>query len=293
MLPTVLPRTGRTPPPMGVAQCRPAELLPRALVERRRKPRPARPLPPAEVRSQPRRDDRGTMLPSRTTVLDDARLARARQAMSHHQVDAVLVVGCDGDAPLLWVTRDGLVRQSEPGASRQGPLQAISDIVAHLHAETTLAQMRELIREPDISRVMIWNTKGPVAILSADELFNMTAADPSASVGSARLRRAPARPHASAVPTLAGHGRRLLGLVARAQPDADGWTSEAQLEAMVPGGRLEWRVGALEALAAAGLLTRVQRDGQFDYRLTPRGLEVADAHAAVGSNDRRQPLRRN
>ena len=49
---------------------------------------------------------------------------------------------------------------------------------------------------------------------------------------------------------------------------------------MVAGGRLEWRVQALEALTAAGLLERVQRDGQFDYRLTARGLELADAHRA-------------
>jgi hypothetical protein len=291
MLPTVRPRAGRTPPPMGVEQCRPTEQQPRALVERRSKPRSTRPAP--ELRSQQRSGARETTPPTRTAAFDDARLARARQAMSHHQVDAVLVVGRDGDRPLLWVTRDGLVRKSEPGVSRQGPLRAISEIVADLHADTTLAQMRELIREPDISRVMIWNNKGPVAILSADALFNMTAADPSASVGNGRLRRARTRAHAAAGPTLAGHGRRLLGLVARAQPDANGWASEAQLEAMVPGGRLEWRVQALEALTAAGLLNRVQRDGQFDYRLTPRGLELADAHAAAGSNGSRRPLRRN
>jgi hypothetical protein len=88
------------------------------------------------------------------------------------------------------------------------------------------------------------------------------------------LRRAPQRSTATPARALARHGRRLLGLIARAQPDASGWTSEAQLESMVPGGRLEWRVLALEALTAAGLLDRVQRDGQFDYRLTRKGLEA-------------------
>ena len=61
---------------------------------------------------------------------------------------------------------------------------------------------------------------------------------------------------------------------------------------MVAGGRLEWRVQALEVLTAAGLLERVQRDGQFDYRLTRRGLELADAHSAASSSAARQPLRR-
>jgi CBS domain-containing protein len=229
--------------------------------------------------------DRPATAPAAVGAFDDTPLLRVRQAMSHHQVDAILVVGRDDGIPLRWVTRDGLVRKAGREPSRQGARQAIGDAVAQLNAGTSLAQLRELLREPDVSRVLIWCNSGPLAIVGADELFTHTVTDRSGSAGGARLRRAPRRSTATPAMALAGHGRRLLGLVARAQPDASGWTSEAQLESMVPGGRLEWRGLALGALTAAGLLDRVQRDGQFDYRLTRNGLELADAHKAPGSSD--------
>jgi hypothetical protein len=286
MLPTVDPRTRRTFPAAGVAQRQSAEQESERPIERRRAERPAgRQRPVTTVRRQPIAAARDTTAPVSAAALDDTPLLRMRQAMSHHQVDAILVVGRDDGTPLRWVTRDGLVRETRREPSRQGARQAIGDAVAQLNAGTSLAQLRELLREPDVSRVLIWCNSGPLAIVSADELFTHTVTDRSGSAGGARLRRAPRRSTATPAIALAGHGRRLLGLVARAQPDASGWTSEAQLESMVPGGRLEWRVLALEALTAAGLLDRVQRSGQFDYRLTRNGLELADAHKAPGSSD--------
>lgn len=212
--------------------------------------------------------------------------------MSRHQVDAILVLSREEGAPLRWVTRDGLVRNAGRKPSAQGARQAVGDLVTHLRDLTSLAELRELIREPDVARVLIWCDSAPLAIVSADELFAHTRSAPSGSTPAVRLRRAPAPSTAVPAEPLAGHGRRLLGLVARAQPDADGWTSESQLESMVAGGRLEWRVQALEVLTAAGLLERVQRDGQFDYRLTLRGLELAHAHSAASSGGARRPLQR-
>jgi hypothetical protein len=212
--------------------------------------------------------------------------------MSRHQVDAILVLSRDDAAPLRWVTRDGLVRKPGREPPVQGARQAVGDLVTHLRDLTSLAELRELVRQPDVSRVLIWCDSTPLAIVSADELFAHTRAARSGSTAGVRLRRAPADSTAGRAPALAGHGRRLLGLVARAQPDAEGWASESQLESMVAGGRLEWRVRALEVLTAAGLLERVQRDGQFDYRLTGRGLELAYAHSAASSSGPRQPLQR-
>jgi hypothetical protein len=234
----------------------------------------------------------GSDPPSTAVSLDDTPLARVRQAMCRHQVDAILVLDRDDGSPLRWVTRDGLVRSAGSLPTGVGARQAIGDVVAHVSELTTFAQVRELVREPDVSRVLIWSNSTPLAIVTADELFAETETAAHRSAGRSRLRRAPGGAAAKPAPALAGHGRRLLGLVARAQPDADGWTSESQLESMVAGGRLEWRVKALEVLTAAGLLERVQRAGQFDYRLTARGLEVADARSAAGGTGFRQPLRR-
>jgi hypothetical protein len=226
-------------------------------------------------------------------LLEATPLRRVRQAMSRHQVDAILVLSRSDGAPLRWVTRDGLVRTAEREPAPQGARQAIGDVVSHLSALTSLAQLRELVRERDVSRILIWCNSAPVAIVSADQLFAQTAGAVSGAAAGVRLRRAPQRARGERAPTLAGHGRRLLGLVARAESDADDWASEAQLESMVAGGRLEWRVQALEVLTAAGLLERVQRDGQFDYRLTREGLELAEAHSAASSSAPRQPLQRH
>jgi len=226
-------------------------------------------------------------------VPDDTPLGRVRQAMSRHQVDAILVLSRDDAAPLRWVTRDGLIRKAGHEQPVQGARQAVDDLLTHLRDLTSPAELRELVREPDVSRVLIWCDSAPLAIVSADELFSHTRTAVSRSTAGVRLRRAPAHSTTETRPALAGHGRRLLGLIARAHPDADGWASESQLESMVAGGRLEWRVRALEVLTAAGLLERVQRDGQFDYRLTSRGLELAYAHSAASSSGPRQPLQRH
>lgn len=278
MLPDVLARTS-SPPLAKEATQRlpeyvPAEHEPDPVTTRRRAARPA-------ARQRPLAERRGmSAVGARSVLRDDTPLQRVRRAMSQHQVDAILVLDRDDGAPLRWVTRDGLIRKAERGRSDDKAGQAIADVVAHLKAHASFAQLRELVREPDVARVLIWSNSGPLAIVSADELFAQTTTGLGGPAGDASRR--PARQPAikGAPPAIAGHARRLLGLVARAQPDVDGWTSEAQLESMVAGGRLEWRVQALEALAAAGLLERVQRDGQFDYRLTPRGLELADAHRA-------------
>jgi len=212
--------------------------------------------------------------------------------MSRHQVDAILVLSRENAAPLRWITRDGLVRKAGREPARQRARQAVGDLVTHVRDLTSPGELRELVREPDVSRVLIWCDSAPLAIVSADELVEHTRTPASGSAAGVRLRRAPAHSTAERGPALAGHGRRLLGLVARAQPDPVGWASESQLESMVAGGRLEWRVRALEVLTAAGLLERVQRDGQFDYRLTARGLELAYAHNAASSSGPRQPLQR-
>jgi len=212
--------------------------------------------------------------------------------MSRHQVDAILVLDRDDSAPLRWVTRDGLVRKAGREPSVQGARQAVHDAVAGLWHPTSLARLRELVREPGVSRVLILCDSAPLAIVNADELFADLPTAGRDSTAGVRLRRAPTRSTAEPAPALSGHGRRLLGLVARAQPDPEGWTSESQLESMVAGGRLEWRVQALEVLTTAGLLERVQRDGQFDYRLTRRGLELAHAHSAASASGPRQPLKR-
>ena len=289
MLPTVLPRTGRAPSAAGATPCPPPERQPDRPPTRRRTKRPTdRPRTVIQARS-------GTCdLASAKGAAgrEDTALGRVRQAMSRHQVDAILVLSRDHAAPLRWVTRDGLVRKAGREPSAQSARQAVGDLVTHLHDLTSLAQLRELIREPDVARVLIWCDSAPLAIVSADELFGHTRTAASGSTAGVRLRRAPAHSTAEPAPALSGHGRRLLGLIARAQPDADGWTSESQLESMVAGGRLEWRVQALEVLTAAGLLERVQRDGQFDYRLTLRGLELAHAHSAASSSAHRQPLQR-
>jgi hypothetical protein len=285
MLPTVLPRTGRARSAAGATPYPPPERQP----ARRRATRPTdRPRTVVQARS-------GTCARASkkiTAVPDDTPLGRVRQAMSRHQVDAILVLSRDDAAPLRWVTREGLVRKAGREPSAQGARQAVGDLVTHMCDLTSLAELRELVRERDVSRVLIWCDSAPLAIVSADELFAHTQTAVSGSTAGVRLRRAPAHSTAEPAPALAGHGRRLLGLVARAQPDADGWASESQLESMVAGGRLEWRVRALEVLTAAGLLERLQRDGQFDYRLTSRGLELAYAHSAASSSGPRQPLQR-
>jgi CBS domain-containing protein len=278
MLPDVLPRTS-SPPSAKEATQRlpeyvPAEHEPGPVTTRRRAERPA-------TRQRPLAERRGkSAVGARSALRDDTPLQRVRRAMSQHQVDAILVLDRDDGAPLRWVTRDGVIRKAERGRSDDKTGQAIADVVAHLKAHASFAQLRELVREPDVARVLIWSNSGPLAIVSADELFAQTTTGLGGPAGDASRRPAPQPAIKGAPPAIAGHARRLLGLVARAQPDVDGWTSEAQLESMVAGGRLEWRVQALEALTAAGLLERVQRDGQFDYRLTPRGLELADAHRA-------------
>ena len=285
MLPTVLPRTGRAPSAAGATQCPPPERQPDRPPARRHAKRPTdRPRTVVQARSGT--CDRASK--KITAVPEDTPLARVRQAMSRHQVDAILVLSRDDAAPLRWVTREGLVRKAGREPSAQGARQAVGDLVTHMCDLTSPAELRELVREPDVSRVLIWCDSAPLAIVSADELFAHTRTAVSGSTAGVRLRRAPA--HSTAA--LAGHGRRLLGLIARAQPDPDGWASESQLESMVAGGRLEWRVRALEVLTAAGLLERVQRDGQFDYRLTSRGLELAYAHSAASSSGPRQPLQR-
>jgi hypothetical protein len=285
MLPTVLPRTGRATSAAGATPRPPAERPP---ARRRTKRTTDRPRTVIQARS----GTCGRASPKAAAVPDDTPLGRVRQAMSRHQVDAILVLSRDHGAPLRWVTRDGLVRKAgrEPA---QGARQAVGELVTHLHDLTSLAQLRELIREPDVARVLIWCDSAPLAIVSADELFAHTQTAASGSSSCVRLRRAPPHSTGQTAAALAGHGRRLLGLVARAQPEANSWTSESQLESMVAGGRLEWRVQALEVLTAAGLLERVQREGQFDYRLTLRGLELAQAHSAASSSGPRQPLRRH
>ena len=290
MLPDVLSRTDDPPFAAGAAQRVPEERQADRPITRRRAERPVglkRPL--AERRGKAPVGPRDRAAPAGPVLVDDTPLERVRRAMSQHQVDAILVLGRDDGTPLRWVTRDGLIRKAVREPSRNGVRQAIVDVVAHLKADTTLAQLRELVKEPDVSRVLIWTDAGPVAIVSAAELFAQTAAELDASTGDAPQPGSAARSPESTALAITGHARRLLGLVARAQPDVDGWTSEAQLEAMVAGGRLEWRVQALEALTAAGLLRRVQRDGQFDYRLTPRGLELADAHRSPATGDPAQP----
>jgi hypothetical protein len=289
MLPTVLPRTGRAPSAAGATPRPPPERQTDRPPARRRTKRPTdRPRTVIQARSA--KCDRAS--PKRAAVPDDTPLGRVRQAMSRHQVDAILVLSRDNAAPMRWVTRDGLVRNAGREPSAQGARQAGGDLVTHLRELTSLAQLREIIREPDVARVLIWCDSAPLAIVNADELFAHTRAAANGSTAAVRLRRGPAHSTAEPAAALAGHGRRLLGLVARAQPDADGWTSESQLESMVAGGRLEWRVRALEVLTAAGLLERVQRDGQFDYRLTLRGLELAHAHSAASSSGPRRPLQR-
>ena len=290
MLPTVVPRTGRAHSAAGVTPCPPLERQPDRPPTRRRSKRPTdRPQTVRQARAGAR--DRGS--PKTAAVPDDTPLGRVRGAMSRHQVDAILVLDRDGSAPLRWVTRDGLVRTAGSDPSAQGACQAVDDAVVGTCHPTSLARLRELVREPDVSRVLILCDSAPLAIVSADELVAQLPAAVRDSTAGLRPRRAPAPPSAEPAPALAGHGRRLLGLVARAQPDPDGWTSESQLEAMVAGGRLEWRVQALAVLTAAGLLERVQRDGQFDYRLTSRGLELAHAHSAASAGGLRQPLQRH
>jgi CBS domain-containing protein len=290
MLPDVLSPAGRPTPAAGAAQYVPEEYEADGPTIRRRAERPAgRQRPPAERRREAARVSRDRAAPAGAALTEDTPLQRVRRAMSHHQVDAILVLGRDDGAPLRWVTRDGLIRKAEREPAGNGVRQAIVDVVAHLKADTTLAQLRELVKDPDVSRVLIWTDTGPAAIVSADELLAHATAEPGASAGEAPQLHGAADSAESMTPELTGHARRLLGLVARAQPDVDGWTSEAQLESMVAGGRLEWRVQALEALTAAGLLNRVQRDGQFDYRLTPRGLELADAHRSPATSDPPQP----
>jgi hypothetical protein len=269
--------------------CQPAERKSERPTARRRANGPA---------SRPREADParsgGCDTPSPTVAefLEDTPLGRVRQAMSRHQVDAILVLGRDDGAPLRWVARDGLVRTAEREPALQGARQAIGDVVSQLSDLRSLAQLRELVRERDVSRILIWCNSAPLAIVGADELFAQTAGAVSGSRATVRLRRTPERARGEPAPTLAGHGRRLLGLVARAQSAANDWSSEPQLESMVAGGRLEWRVQALEVLTAAGLLERVQRDGQFDYRLTREGLQLAEAHSAASSSAPRQPLQR-
>lgn len=289
MLPDVLPRTSRVTSAAGLTQYVPEERQSDRPTTRRRAERVAgRQRPPVERRGEAARGPRDRAAPSGAALPEDTPLQRVRRAMSQHQVDAILVLGRDDGAPLRWVTRDGLIRKAEREPAGNGVRQAIVDVVAHLKADTTLAQLRELVKEPDVSRVLIWTDTGPAAIVTADELLAQTTAGPGASAGDAPQPHGAACSAESTSP-LTGHARRLLGLVARAQPDVDGWTSEAQLESMVAGGRLEWRVQALEALTHAGLLKRVQRDGQFDYRLTPRGLELADAHRSPATSDPPHP----
>jgi hypothetical protein len=218
-------------------------------------------------------------VPAVGSTVEDTPLVRLREAMSRYQVDAILVVGREDGRPLRWMTKRGLVGEAARDSSRQ----AIGHVVSQFRGETSLEQLRELVREPDVSRVLVWCNSAPFAIVGADELGAQTATALSGSPASAPPRTARLRSSGGGATVLAGHARRLLGLVARAQPDADGWASEAQLEAMVPGGRLEWRVRALEAMTLAGLLDRVQRNGQFDYRLTPKGLRLAEAHRAPSS----------
>jgi hypothetical protein len=290
MLPDVRSRTGRPTLAAGAAQYVPEEYQADRPTTRRRAERPAgRQRPPAEWRGEAGRGSRERAASAGAALADDTPLQRVRRAMSQHQVDAILVLGRDDGAPLRWVTRDGLIRKAEREPARNGVRQAIVDVLAHLKADTTLAQLRELVKEPDVSRVLIWTDTGPAAIVSADELLAQATAGPGASAEDVPQPHGAERSAESTAPALTGHARRLLGLVARAQPDVNGWTSEAQLESMVAGGRLEWRVQALEALTAVGMLERVQRDGQFDYRLTPRGLELADAHRAPATSDPAQP----
>ena len=289
MLPTVVPRSGRAHSAAGVTPCPPPKRQPDRPPTRRRSKRPTD-SPQLVVHGRTGARDRGSPKPA--AVPDDTPLGRVRGAMSRHQVDAILVLDRDGITPLRWVTRDGLVRSAGGERSAQGARRAVDDAVAGAYHPTSLARLRELVREPDVSRVLILCDSAPLAIVSADELVAQLPAAVHDSTAGLRPRRAPARSSAEPAPALAGHGRRLLGLVARAQPDPDGWTSESQLEAMVAGGRLEWRVQALAVLTAAGLLERVQRDGQFDYRLTSRGLEVAHAHSAASAGGPRQPLQR-
>lgn len=285
MLPTVLPRTGRASSAAGATTCPPAERPPTRRQSKRPTDRPRR-----VVKARSGTCDRAS--PTIAAVPEDSPLGRVRQAMSRHQVDAILVLDRDDGTPLRWVTRDGLVHKAERGPPVQGARQAIGDLVTQLSDLTSLAQLREVVREPDVSRVLIWCDSAPLAVVSVDELFAQTTDAASGANAVVRRRRAPARSTGEPAAALSGHGRRLLGLVARAQPDAGGWASESQLESMVAGGRLEWRVQALEVLTAAGLLERAQRDGQFDYRLTSRGLELAQAHSAASSSGPRQPLQR-
>src|ERR1019366_4700966 len=161
MLPTVLPRTA---PAAAVLHCPPTEhgseqIAPsrgRGQPERRRRPRPERP-------GQPVAQTRETTVPAVGSTVEETPLVRLREAMSRYQVDAILVVGREDGRPLRWMTKRGLVGEAARDSSRQ----AIGHVVSQFRGETSLEQLRELVREPDVSRVLVWCNSAPFAIVGA------------------------------------------------------------------------------------------------------------------------------
>jgi CBS domain-containing protein len=84
------------------------------------------------------REVRDFMTPGCVTISEDATVADAAEALAHHRVHAVLVVGASNGTPLGWVTARGLLGWLGRDRSVVSAREAITEQVTAIHPHERL-----------------------------------------------------------------------------------------------------------------------------------------------------------
>ena len=115
------------------------------------------------------REVREVMTPGVVTISADASVARVRDALAAHRVNAILVVERNGGRPLGWITARGLLAQALEDSRRRTAAQAICEPPRVVSPSASVKQAAEALIAANASHLLVSHGEGcmPEGVVAA------------------------------------------------------------------------------------------------------------------------------
>ena len=120
------------------------------------------------------REVREVMTPGVLTISCDASVARVRDALAKHRVNAVLVVEHEGGRPLGWITARGLLSQALADSHNRTARQAICEPARTVSPSASLKEAADALLGHGASHLLVARGPGAMAegVVSALDLVS-------------------------------------------------------------------------------------------------------------------------
>lgn len=116
------------------------------------------------------------MSPGVIALADDATLGHVRQTLTHHGVDAALIVGRVNGMPLGWATTKGLLDHLDTDPWRKRAVDVITESPNVIHPSDSLRHAAIMLAAPNVTHLLVAGAgdRSFVGVVTARDLLRAT-----------------------------------------------------------------------------------------------------------------------